>query len=207
MSPTACAALRANQTMKILPNNTPYVASPSKMARTQMRQELNRLRDISDLRLQNEGARAAVEFAGQTVFFSRGLSAESPLFVQHTVQGSRRVHILSKDNKNVGVFDSRGNDTWERRALLYFSAEILASLPKRAFLADVPVAPASEKQIAVVRKVLEIPADEPLPLISSLAAGRLIDRVTVEKAAFLLAENLESWLVETVVEVPGVVAA
>jgi hypothetical protein len=190
--------------MKILTNNTPYVASPSKMARTQMRQELNRLRNSPDLRAQNEGCRVHVAFADQTVFFSKGLSSESPLFVQHSVQGARRVHILSKDGKTVGVFDSRGSDTWERRALLHFPAEILASLPKRAFVAEIPVVPASEKQIAVVRKVLEIPADEPLPQISSLAAGRLIDRVTVEKAAVQLGDNLESWRVETTVEVPGV---
>jgi hypothetical protein len=74
-------------------------------------------------------------------------------------------------------------------------------------MADIAPVPASEKQMAVIRKVLEIPANEPLPPVSSLAAGRLIDRVTVEKAAVSLAEDLERWLTETVVEVPGVEAA
>jgi len=193
--------------MKILTAITPYVASPSRVAQTQMRQELNRLKNIPDLSAQNEGCRVSAKFAEQTVFFSRGLAPESPLFVQHSLQGTRRVHILSRDCKTVGVFDSRGNETWERRALLYFPGEILASLPKRSFVVDIPLVPASEKQMAVIRKVLEIPAEEPLPQISGLAAGRLIDRVTVEKAAFLLAEDLERWLAESVLDVPGVAAA
>ena len=65
---------------------------------------------------------------------------------------------------------------------LYFPAEIVVRLPKRAFVADIAPVPASEKQMAVIRKVLEIAANEPLPPVSSLAAGRLIDRVTVGKA-------------------------
>jgi hypothetical protein len=157
--------------------------------------------------MQNEGCRVPVKMADQTVYFSKGMSPLSPLFTQHSVQGARRVHILSHDGKTVGVFDSRGNDTWERRALLHSPEEILASLPKRAFVAEIPVAPASEKQMAVVRKVLEIPAEEALPQMSSLAAGRLIDRVTVEKAAGPLGEDLESWYAETVVEVPEVSVA
>jgi hypothetical protein len=88
-----------------------------------------------------------------------------------------------------------------------FSSGDSCQPPQAAFLAEIPVVPAGDKQIAVVRKVLEIPADEPMAPISSLTVGRLIDRVTVEKAAFLLGKDLESWLVETTVQVPGVEAA
>jgi hypothetical protein len=166
-----------------------------------MRQELNRIRNISDPRMQTEGARVSVTFSNQTVYFSKGLSSESALFLQHTIQGTRRVHVLSADRNAVAVFDSRGNDAWERRALLRSPDEILASLPKRAFLAEIPVNPATEKQLAVIRKVLEIPAEEQMPMISSAAAGRLIDRVTVEKAVALLLEDLGRWEDETTVPV------
>jgi hypothetical protein len=199
--------MRQKNKMKIVTNNTPYVASPSKMARTQMRQELNRLRNTRDLSMQDEGCRVPVKIGDQTVYFSKGIAPDSPLFLQHTVQGTRRVHILSKDSETIAVFDGRGNDTWERRALLRSPGEILASLPKRAFVVDIPTVPATENQLDVIRRVLEIPAEETMPVISIRAAGRLIDRVTVEKAAVQLAEDLVRWEIETTVPVDEMTAA
>jgi hypothetical protein len=59
----------------------------------------------------------------------------------------------------------------------------------------------------VFRKVLEITGEESMPQILSAAAERLIDRVTVEKAAALLAEDLRRWEDETTVPLPDLTAA
>jgi hypothetical protein len=194
--------------MKILTNPAPYVPSPSAVARSDIRLELRRLASIPDLMGQDSACRGnAVEFGGTTVYFSKGISVNSPLFVQHTTQGVKRVHILSPDRNIVGVFDNRGRDAWERRALLRSASEILTSLPKRAFVTDTLPVQASEKQMAVVRKILEVPAEEALPVISSRAAGRLIDRITVEKAAAELAEDLIRWESETTVPIGEMTAA
>jgi hypothetical protein len=92
------------------------------------------------------------------------------------------------------VYDSQGRDIWERRALLRESDQILSSLPKRAVVSEIPIVPASEKQVAVLKKVLDLSADEPFPKISSAVASRLIDRVTIERtAAAALLEDLILW--------------
>jgi hypothetical protein len=162
-----------------------------------VRNEVERLRTIPDLVDQGTG-RVPITIGGQETFWSRGLSADSPRFLQHTINGTQRIHILAPDNVSVGVYDCQGKDIWERRAILCASDQILASLPKKAFIPEIPTAPATAKQLTVVRKVLDLPADEPLPPMSLAAASRLIDRVTIERAlAVGLLDDLKRWVKES----------
>lgn len=187
--------------MNIVTSPKPYVASASKLARLDVQREIARLNAVVDPAEQTAGSRLPLEIGGVATFWSRGLSPHTPVFLQHTVSGVKRVHLLSADKCTVGVYDNATAQTWERRALLRTPEDIVASLPKKAFAAEPSTAPASPKQIGALRKMLELSPSIALPPLSSAAASRLIDRFTVERPVVQLYEDFTRWLKEDVAAV------
>ena len=182
--------------MNITTNPAPYVPSPGKLSRIEAMQELTRLASIPDLRAQDSDCLTEVPFGGLKTYWSRGLGEDVPPFLTHSVKGVKRFHILAADRQTVAVYDRPAPKNLERRALLEDPAEIAASLPQKALNPDVAPKAATDKQIGLLRKVLELPADYHLPVISSLAASRIIDRIMNEGTVALLADDIQAWVAQ-----------
>ena len=180
--------------MNIIPSSKPYTASPSRQARIEARQELTRLLALPEITEQFTDLRTEISVGEQSTWWSKGLSESTPTFLQHSIAGVRRVHILAADHRTVVVYDHRGGDDWERRAILRDPAQILASVPKKALFPTLPVTPASPKQIATLRKILDLPLDAPLDGLSSAAASRLLDRVLLENEISILFGDAARWI-------------
>lgn len=180
--------------MNIMPSSKPYTASPSRQARIDARQELNRLLTLPDVTEQLADCRTEVLIGEQSTWWSKGLSADTPTFLEHAIGGVRRVHLLSAGRRTVVVYDHRGGDDWERRAILQKPDQILASLPKKALFPNLPVTPASPKQIATLRKILELPSELALDELSSIAASRLLDRILLENSISALFGDATRWI-------------
>jgi hypothetical protein len=127
-------------------------------------------------------------------YWSKGLSADTPLFVQHALATTKRLHLVDTASSVVGVYDRTERNTWERRALLENPDEIAASLPSKALNGGAIEDPASVKQIATIRKLLDMPAERPIPPLSALSASRILDRIVTEKAVKELAADFCRWL-------------
>lgn len=188
--------------MNIINTTRPYVPKPPKQSRIDALRELTRLETTPDLAAQDIDCRTVVSIGGIPTYWSKGLGAETPIYVQHAIGAIKRIHVIDTASNSVAVYDRTANDTWERRAILDRPEEIAASLPKRAINASGVVQPASPKQIATVRKLLEYPADRPMPLLSATAASRIMDRILTEKIVIELAADFRSCL-----SVPRAVAA
>lgn len=180
--------------MNIIPSSKPYAASPSRQARIDARQELTRLLALPDIADQLHGCRTEVQVGQQTTWWSKGLSDATPTFLQHSIGGVRRVHILASDGRTVIVYDHRGGDDWERRAILNKPEQILASLPKKAMFPSQPTTPASPKQIATLSKILELAPDVSFDGLSSVAASRLLDRILLENSISALFGDATRWI-------------
>ena len=173
----------------------PYAPSPSKLMRADIKQEFERLKRL-DLKDQVVGLREPVEIGTATVYFSKGISKESPVFLEHTPRSSdglKRIHILVESA--VAVYDKVDRDNYQRRALLSLDnpEAILASLPAKALKEEISTSLASPSQLNVIRKNLGIPADEPLPPMSSAAISRIIDRMMTERDLPALLADTNDW--------------
>jgi hypothetical protein len=186
-----------NNTMTIIKDvQTNYVPSPSRLAQSEVRQELDRLKKV-DLAEQNLGIRSPILIGSTTTYWAIGLSKISPLFLEHSPTpsgGIKRVHLL-RDGA-VAVYDRREKGSWERRALLPLgdAATIIMSLPKKSFSSEVPTALASPSQMSVIKKCLDLPASEPMAALTMACASRLIDRITVERDIAELVKDADEWL-------------
>jgi len=180
--------------MNIIETNRPYVPPASKQARIDALQELRRLETIPDYADQDRNCRVPVMIQDLTTYWSKGLCADTPLFVQHAIATTKRLHLVDTASSVVGVYDRTERNTWERRALLEDPDEIAASLPNKALNGGAMGDPASVKQIAAIRKLLDMPAERPIPLLSALSASRILDRIVTEKAVKELAADFCRWL-------------
>jgi len=171
-----------------------YSPSPSRLAKADVAQELERLRQLAPAD-QVQGLRIPIRLGATTTYWSRGLSANNPPFVQHSPSpssGVKRVHLLLEDA--VAVYDSHGKNSWERRAFLPRAnpEAILASLPKRALAAELSPAPATAAQLSVIKKNLGID-DESLPILTAAAVSRMIDRLSCERDIIELVIDAKEW--------------
>ena len=182
--------------MNITTTNRPYALNASKQARFEALHELTRLQLISDLNTQDDGCRTTIQIGETPTNWSKGLSPATPPFLQHTVDGIKRVHVIDQESLTVAVYDRTAPKTWERRAILETSVGILASLPKKALQAPPASQPATPKQIATVQKLLELPGDRLMPTLSAQAASRILDRILSETSAVELFGDLKRVLAE-----------
>ena len=180
--------------MHIIENTHPYIPKPAKQAQVEARQELQRIAATPDLLQQDRGARVTITIGGVATWWSQGLSPDTPVFIQHAIGTVKRIHLIDPATLAVGVYDRMAKETWERRAILERPEEILASLPAKALSERAAGQPASARQIAVVSKLLEIPADQPVPRLSAIAAGRLLDRIVTEKVVIVLSADFRNFL-------------
>jgi hypothetical protein len=182
--------------MNITTTTRPYALNASKEARFEALHELTRLQPITDLNTQDDGCRTTIQIGETLTYWSKGLSPATPPFVQHTVNGVKRLHVIDQESLTVAVYDRTAPKTWERRAVLETSVGILASLPKKALQAPPASQPATPKQIATVQKLLELPGDRLMPTLSVQAASRILDRILSETSAVELFGDLKRLLAE-----------
>jgi hypothetical protein len=71
---------------------------------------------------------------------------------------------------------------------------ILAALPKRAMAPPSAEAVASPRQLATLRKILDLPVDHELPALHATAVSLLIDRIVLAKILPPLATDFETWI-------------
>jgi hypothetical protein len=177
--------------MNITTTSRPYALNASKQAHFEALHELTRLQSLPDLNAQDSACRTTIQIGETPTHWSKGLNADIPPFLQHTVNGIKRIHVIDVESMTVGVYDRTAPKAWERRALLQAPLEILASLPKKA-LQDAPAnRPATPKQVETIRKLLEFPSDRPLPEISVMAASRILDRILLKSKAIELYSDLK----------------
>jgi hypothetical protein len=188
--------------MNIIDANRPYLQAPAKQSRIDALQELGRIETIPNFADQDRESSVMVMIRDLATYWAKGLGAETPLFVQHTAGVTKRVHLIDSASLMVAVYDCTGKDTWERRAILEDPEVIRASLPKRALSNASLGQPASLKQIAAVRKLLELPADRPMPALSAMSASRIMGRIVAENSVKELAADFRRWL-----SIPRAVAA
>jgi hypothetical protein len=180
--------------MNIIENTHPYIPKPARQAQIEARQELQRISAIPDLLQQDRDSRVAITIGGVASWWSRGLSPDTPVFIQHAIGTIKRLHLIDPATTAVGVYDRMAKETWERRAILEKPEAILASLPAKALSERAAGQPASARQVAVVSKLLEIPPDQPMPVLSAISAGRLLDRIVTEKVAVALSADFHDCL-------------
>jgi len=183
--------------MTIIKDISTYVPSPSRFARFEVRQELDRLQKLDPTK-QIEGLRTAAEIGGVMTYWSKGLSKGTPAFLEHSTgpsTGVKRVHIFLKEESAIAVYDRREKATWERRALLPLTdpERILSSIPKKALVGESTASLATPSQLAVVRKNLEMSLDEQLAPLAAAAVSRLIDRLTCERDLVELYADARDW--------------
>jgi hypothetical protein len=174
----------------------PYIPNASRQAVVEAKIELARMQGQCPAEQMASAARHSVDICGTATYWSRGVSKGTPFFVQHSPSpssGIKRVHILLDDA--VAVYDRRDQKSWERRALLLLTdAEaILASLPKKALSSEVSSALATQAQLAVITKNLNVNVAS-LPPLSAAAVSRLIDRLTCERDIAELAVDALEWV-------------
>jgi hypothetical protein len=174
-----------------------YIPSPSRLAKVEVRQELDRLQKL-DLNKQIEGLKTAVEIGGIMTYWSKGLSKNTPAFLEHGTgpsTGVKRIHIYLHEEAAITVYDRREKATWERRALLPLAdpERILASIPKKSLLGEATLALATPSQLAVIRKNLEMNIDEQFVPLAAAAVSRLIDRLTCERDLVELYTDAKDW--------------
>ena len=172
-----------------------YIPSASRHAFTEVKMELARMLGLSLSEQIAAAARHPVEIGGSTTYWSRGISKDTPPFVQHSLSpssGVKRVHILLEDA--VTVYDRQDQRTWERRALIQRSESqaILASLPRKALSSEVSTALATPAQLAVIAKNIGVNA-ESLPTLAAAVVSRLIDRLTCERDIAELVIDARDW--------------
>lgn len=177
-------------------NNTtrPYIPPPGKQSRIDALKELRRIESIPDLADQDRESRVPIMIRGLSTYWSQGLCAETPHFVQHAIGLTKRIHLIDTASSTVGVYDRTGKDSWERRAILEKPEEIGASLPRKALNGGAIGEPASANQIATVRRLLDLPPDRPMPPLSAITASRILDRIVSEKAVIELGLDFQRWL-------------
>ena len=188
--------------MNIIDTTRPYTPPPGKQAKIDALQELHRIGSIADLADQDRDSRVPIQIGDLTTYWSKGLGANTPLFVQHPIELTKRIHLYDTASSSVAVYDRTGKNVWERRGILNKPDEIAASLPRKALSGCGIGEPASLKQVATVRKLLDLPADRPMPAMSALSASRILDRIVTEKSVVELGADFQRWLT-----IPRAVAA
>jgi hypothetical protein len=182
--------------IKDLPK-TAYIPNPSRLGRVEVARELERLQKI-DLAEQNKGNRIPITIGDVNTYWSRGISKTSDAFLESSTgpsTGIKRLHIYLAGEGIVGVYEKRERNIWERRALLPISnpERILASLPKKALIAETSILLATPAQLNVIRKNLELSVDASLSPMTAASVSRMIDRLTVEKDLVELQLDATEW--------------
>lgn len=179
--------------MTIVTSSAPLVVHPSRAAKAEALTELKRLESISLSQQADEG-RQVILIANVPTYWTVPVSPSLPAFIASTTGRDRRL-ILRASDGNFAIYEGNGSQ-WARRALTQRPDFLLAVLPRRALTPADPQSVATAKQLAAIRKFLDLSADSPLPPLHSVAVGRLIERILIERYLPEVVADLHRWVEE-----------
>lgn len=179
--------------MKILPVTEPFELTESRRKHCDALEALHRLIKEPDLATQAQSAREVVRIGGVPTYWSPPFAEGLPPYISTVSNGAQRMFVVDLTHLNVALYEG-ARDLWARRMLTARPEMILSALPKRAMVLPMAEAVASPRQLATLRKILDLPADHELPPLHATAVSALIDRVVLAKILPPLVTDFEAWI-------------
>lgn len=179
--------------MKIIHANEPFKLSPSRQAQADALAALHAHMREPNLAIQVQAARQPITIGDVVTYWSIPVVAGLPPYVTTMSGGARRLLIASADKSDFAIYDG-GGDLWRCCVVTRRPEIILASLPRRALLPPPPNAEATSRQLATMRKLLDMPPDKELPRLHAAVVSRVIERFVVERSLPALVADFNQWL-------------
>lgn len=179
--------------MKILPAPERFELTASRQKQFDALEALQRLVAERDLSAQATSVRQTVLIANVPTYWSRPFEAEGLPYLTTMSDGIHRLFLVDPGSLTVALYDG-GRATWRRRVLTRRPEMILAALPRRALTLPVTDGTTSARQLATLRKVLDLPVDHELPALHPAAVSTVIDRVVLGKVIPPLVADFQSWM-------------
>lgn len=179
--------------MKILPATEIFQLTKSRRKQFDALEALQRFIKKDTLAAQAQDVRQTVMIGGVPTYWSPPFVAEAPPYITTMSEGIKRLFLVDPKTLNVALYEG-GGDLWQRRVLTQQPEMILAALPRRALSMPAGDEVASARQLATLRKVLDLPVDHELPILHSAAVSLVIDRVVLTKALMPIAADFEAWI-------------